>query len=803
MSPQLFSRATKLRTGDTNSPFNREPQTTSPMKIISESFSVDSALLKELGERLVTTPHVALAELVKNSYDADATEVKVTIRENAYGGPEIEVSDNGSGMDLQQIKDYWMRIGNTHKGSEQKSKRFGRPLSGNKGIGRFCVRRLGTHVRVESSAKIERGYQYNILEIDWTKFTPGTDVGGVQVTGSTSRTLSGNTGLKLTMNGHRIIEWRHLEDKRSYNYLLRQLATLTANTGTKRKGYEPDPGFRVILDAPSLQFGHDVAGILDDGQGTFAIDMRERLMNAGWALLKAHITKDGHIHTEIQANAPVGNQTHDSGIKFKHLKSVSLTLAIFVEETGWNRDETLVPLGKLNEILNEWGGIQLRHKGMRVFPYGDSGDDWLEIDKDRGRRFGRAPDELQDFVETLRSRTPDLDPGRVLLNSLSAKAYLGGVEIDEKQEGLEQRADRQGFVGNSTFAELQHFARYCVNWAMIWRDFAVRERERAKIDKFRNELERRQGGKKIPTSDQGDFALRVIRSGIQQLRKDPSAITDEQVKGLMSAAGLLEAEFKATRSDLVRFQLVASAATLSLLYHHEVQFLASTLDSLAAELSEAVITLKGNLKNRCSEVLEALTTSKDSLDALADLTQDMGILDRKAQATSHDLAMNVERAIARFKRVCETYKIEITTRIDEALLVGPMLKGELAAILLNVLSNAIKAVIAGGNQKAIIEMHGYRSGAKIFLDIKDNGIGLSTEERTSVFMPLVSDPSARLYDALEERLDQSERQLLGQGSGLGLSIVRGVLDRHDGSCDFIQPTAGWSTCLRLQFKTPL
>jgi signal transduction histidine kinase len=426
----------------------------------------------------------------------------------------------------------------------------------------------------------------------------------------------------------------------------------------------------------------------------------------------------------------------------------------------------------------------------------------LEIEKDRGRRYGRAPDELIDFVETLRSRTPDLDPGKVLLSSLSSKAYLGGVDVSEMQGGLEQKANREGFVESATFNELKRFARYCVNWATIWRDFAVKERERAKIAKFRHELEKGQGGKIIAPGDQGSFAFRALRQGIQQLRKDPSAITADEVQNLASAAGLLEAEFKATRSDLVRFQLVASAATLSLLYHHEVQFLSSTLDSLAAELREAVEQFKGPLKLRCKEVLETLTASKDSLEALADLTQDMGVLDRKALATSLDLAMNVERAVARFKRVSDTYHIDITSRIPEGVLVGPMLKGELAAILLNVLSNSIKAVIAGGGGKSLVELHGYKAGRKVILEIKDTGIGLSSDERSTVFMPLVSDPSARLYDALEDRLDQSERQLLGQGSGLGLSIVRGVLERHDGSAAFVDPSAGWSTCLHLEFKAP-
>lgn len=773
------------------------------MKKISERFSVDSALLKELGERLVTTPHVALAELVKNSYDADATEVKVTIREDEHGGPEIVVSDNGSGMTLKEIKNYWMRIGNKHKGDELKSKRFGRPLSGNKGIGRFCVRRLGTQVRVESVAMLNNGIQRNILEIDWTKFTPGTEVGKVDVKGTTSIVANGETGLTLTMNGHREIDWKHLEDKRSYHYLLRQLATLTANIGAKRKSFEDDPGFNVILDAPSLEYGHDVAGILDDDNtGAFAIDIRERLVNAGWAFLTAKIKKGGKIHCEIQAGPPVGQQSHDSSLKLKNLTDISLHLAIFVEEPGWNRDEKLVPLGKLNGILKEWGGVQISHKGMRVFPYGDPTDDWLEIEKDRARRFGRAPEELLEFVETLRTRTPSLDPGRVLLNTLSAKAFLGGVEIGVKQNGLEQRADRQGFVENVTFNELKRFSRYAVNWAMIWRDFVIKERERTKVDKFRKELEKSQGGKTIEKSSQGDFAFKALRGGIKKLRKDPSTITDDEVKTLSSAAGLLEAELKTTRSDLVRFQLVASAATLSLLYHHEIQFLSSSLDSLSAELQEAVFSFKGELKKSCEQVLEALIVSKENLDALASMTQEMGVLDRRAEATTLDLSLNVERAVARFRRICETYHIEIIPNVDEGLLVGPMLKGELAAVILNVLSNAIKAVIAGGGKKSLIELSGQQVGKKVCLEIKDNGIGVSDDECDSVFMPLVSDPSARLYDALEERLDQSERQLLGHGSGLGLSIVKGIVERRDGSVEFVKPSAGWATNLRILFKAP-
>src|SRR5438876_11256153 len=101
------------------------------------TFTVDSALLSELGEKLVETPHIALVELVKNAYDADATEVKVKIVPDAPYGPKVQVADNGSGMTFREVENYWMRIATTHKRDHQRSRRYGRLRTGEKGIGRF------------------------------------------------------------------------------------------------------------------------------------------------------------------------------------------------------------------------------------------------------------------------------------------------------------------------------------------------------------------------------------------------------------------------------------------------------------------------------------------------------------------------------------------------------------------------------------------------------------------------------------------------------------------------------------------
>ena len=82
-------------------------------------FTIDAELLRELGERLVGKPHIALAELVKNSYDADATEVTIRFAPNKRS---IEISDNGHGMTFDEFKNFWMRIGTIHKKAEERSR---------------------------------------------------------------------------------------------------------------------------------------------------------------------------------------------------------------------------------------------------------------------------------------------------------------------------------------------------------------------------------------------------------------------------------------------------------------------------------------------------------------------------------------------------------------------------------------------------------------------------------------------------------------------------------------------------------
>jgi hypothetical protein len=123
------------------------------------TFKVDAALLRELGERLVGKPHVALAELIKNAYDADSTLVELTIQPD-----RIIVADNGHGMDLDEFLGYWMRIGSPHK-EKQRASPGGRSLTGQKGIGRLAVQFLGRRLKLVT--KTARGSTALVTGVDW------------------------------------------------------------------------------------------------------------------------------------------------------------------------------------------------------------------------------------------------------------------------------------------------------------------------------------------------------------------------------------------------------------------------------------------------------------------------------------------------------------------------------------------------------------------------------------------------------------------------------------------------------------
>ncbi|MFN8951925.1 MAG: ATP-binding protein, partial [Aphanizomenon sp.] len=74
-------------------------------------FKFSPKILQRLGEELVPNPDQGIIELVKNSYDADATECKIELVNISIIGGSIIISDNGMGMDKDTINEGWLVLG--------------------------------------------------------------------------------------------------------------------------------------------------------------------------------------------------------------------------------------------------------------------------------------------------------------------------------------------------------------------------------------------------------------------------------------------------------------------------------------------------------------------------------------------------------------------------------------------------------------------------------------------------------------------------------------------------------------------
>ena len=143
-------------------------------------------LLTMLGEQLIRNEQIALAELIKNAYDADADWVKISfmdfdIKEDSEGNissidsttkSKIRIEDNGCGMTEDVIEKSWMnpatpnkKIRNPKERSEKK-----RILQGEKGIGRFAILKLGRKIGITTRPIGEENHTEYFIDYDLSKY---------------------------------------------------------------------------------------------------------------------------------------------------------------------------------------------------------------------------------------------------------------------------------------------------------------------------------------------------------------------------------------------------------------------------------------------------------------------------------------------------------------------------------------------------------------------------------------------------------------------------------------------------------
>ena len=158
-----------------------------------------SRLITLLGDELISDEGVAVVELVKNAFDADATKVQVIFECDSSGtAVRLVISDDGLGMNLDTVLHNWFEPGTSNKKRANRSP-GGRLYQGAKGVGRFAAARLGESLFLET---LERGGAINVtVLLEWGNFDEDSYLDEIALSYETRSTASTAFGTKLTIEG--------------------------------------------------------------------------------------------------------------------------------------------------------------------------------------------------------------------------------------------------------------------------------------------------------------------------------------------------------------------------------------------------------------------------------------------------------------------------------------------------------------------------------------------------------------------------------------------------------------------------
>ena len=404
---------------------------------------VRSHILRLLGDQLVGHDRLAIFELVKNAYDADAETVSVKVDLQAG---KIIVRDDGSGMTADVIKNRWLDIGTDSKrGSNRKrSRKFSRMPLGEKGVGRLAVQKLGGKFKLTTRAQ---GSTEIRVELGWQELISSSDyVDGV---GLHVKITEQAEALEFPDNQHgTVIEISDLTRKEWSRKDLRDLKRLVVSLESP---FQTNDSFRVSLSVPGrekeIDDVPDLKGLIQRSIWNYEFALTED--GFAWEYIfsppklkalkvrRESSTKPellewaDEAYREAKAKAEKADDapifiTPESALK--GIGSIRGRLHVF-----YRRDEVLRLMGgdirQTKQWLKDQAGVRVFRDGIRVYNYGEPEDDWLGLN---ARRINRPTERI------------------------GTSQLVAGIELDLSDSvGLQEKTNREGFNEDETFSRFR------------------------------------------------------------------------------------------------------------------------------------------------------------------------------------------------------------------------------------------------------------------------------------------------------------------------------------------------------------
>lgn len=539
----------------------------------SSKFRPRARLLQLLGDQLIGSAKLAVFELVKNAYDADASQVTIELRGLESDSPSIVVSDDGLGMALNTVENVWLVPGDDFRErqrlADDRSPKFGRLPLGEKGVGRFAVHKLGNQIEMVTRASRKKEC---VVNIRWSELMEARylDQAKVRVAERSPQVFTeGRTGTTITISDLREKHW----SRRDVRDLYRQLNSISSPFGRFDESFKVElvvddhpewirglPDARDLVARAPWKFTFEFNGndftYTYEFRGVPSVKVEPRL-----------IKRDDQPLQIIQPD--LSDDDQDEGKRVRKRKKLVIADAASLKGIGplkgefyvFDRDrEILSRMGEtqyLTRFLDQNGGVRVYRDGVRVYNYGEPGDDWLGLD-----------------LRRVNSPT----------RNISRNIVLGIIELDlKKSASLREKTNREGFVENDAYTRLQN---------LVLGALAVLETER-RVDKQR--IRGATGGTVQPSRDLND--------PISQIRK--IAVSHGISEELEGPLRKIELDYKELRDNFLRAGL--SQVGLALVFH-EVE---RGVNVLFRAISEGVPT--DRLRDQAGQIQKILETSTELL----------------------------------------------------------------------------------------------------------------------------------------------------------------------------------------------
>ena len=422
--------------------------------IIKSPFKPRARMLLQLGDQLIKNESVALVELVKNSYDADATLVDIILSniDNKKDG-QIIIKDNGWGMDLYTIINCWLEPGSDSKSkivNAGKRSPKGRLPIGEKGIGRFGVHKLGS--KIELITKKFEGKEY-VVQINWNDFSHSKYLDDVPVSvieRDQPETFIGN-------NHGTVIRINDLNK----SWTRGEVRSIKRTINSLSSPFESDDSFEANLiclghedwldnmidwkDIKKYAMYHFRATLVGDTISLFEYDFLpwDSMPKISSYSLKWNLSDAPEKLNNIKLKYISESQYLEYGGKEFSLDEDNTDIGeVRFEGYIFDRDSFVLKLGVsdkqgFKEYLDTNGGIRVYRDGLRVYDYGEVGNDWLNLDI---RRVNQ--------------------PGKKISNNI----ILGAISIDrETSKSLIEKTNREGFVENKAYSLFRNSILHVLN----------------------------------------------------------------------------------------------------------------------------------------------------------------------------------------------------------------------------------------------------------------------------------------------------------------------------------------------------